>query len=128
MPKLIIKLPEEKDPVICICFEKLSDAQINQDLPTKFHMDTYQIRLMPVQYGMNIMLISSDNQRLYKNVEYEWNKLSWWIDYTKTRRSFVFCHVFEEAGAQKLVKTEGGKPFVLKVNGYSLVNQDQFTF
>jgi len=73
MPKLVTKLPEGKDPVICVCFEKEWDGRkLNEDLVLKFRHDVYQIRFMPTENDrMNLMLIGSENQRLYKDLTYD---------------------------------------------------------
>lgn len=124
MPKLVTKLPEEKDPCICICFEKIWDARkTNEDLRIKFSKDIYTVRLMPVEQRINLMLIGTDNQRLYKNLEYDYSKLTWWLNYTKDCKKFSFVHIIEEHGKHIMVKTqENNKPFILKVSGYHLVD------
>jgi hypothetical protein len=128
MLRLITKLPEEKDPVIAICFESEIEARnTNADLVAKFSKAVYQIRFMPTEgLRMNIMIISDQQQRLYKDVYYDEGKFFWWLDYTEKRRSYSFCHVIENAGQIKVVRIiEGNKSFVLKANAYILVNSER---
>ncbi len=122
MPKLVTKLPEEKDPCICICFEKLWDARkTNQDLRIKFSKDKYTVRLIPVEKRINLILIGTDNERIYKNLEYDYSKLMWWLEYTKDCKKFSFVHIVEEFGKHTMVTTqENNKPFVLQVSAYHL--------
>lgn len=131
MLKLITKLPEEKDPVICLCFEKEWDAQkTNADLVTKFRHDTYQIRFMPTEgCFMNLMLIGNENERLYKNIAYDYHKFIWWYEYTKNLKSFSFCHISEKFDKHIIARVvEGNRPFVLKSTGYVLVDHDRMGF
>lgn len=130
MPQLITKLPEGKNPVICIYFEKEWDTQkTNEDLVAKFAKDVYQVRLMPIADGtMNLMVISNDNQRLYKHLAYDYFKLQWWLNYTKGGVAFSFCHIIVEKDKHKLVRiVQRQKPFVLKVSGYTLADEEQLS-
>ena len=126
MPSLVTKLPEGKDPVICICFEKHFEAQkTNEDLVLKFSKDEYTINIWPTDSEsslVNLMLISLDdpkNQRLYKNLSFNYPKLEWWLKHTEHNTSdmkFKFTHIVSEFGKDRVVRTyDQRKLFVLNV-------------
>lgn len=125
MPNLIIKLAEEKDPAVLICFENEMDARkINSDLLEKFGKDVYSLRFMPQGRLMNLMVIGKDVERLYKNLTYDYNKFIWWLNYAKHSNSLTFCHVTQEFDKIKLANTwKDNKKFILKVDRYCLVEQ-----
>src|SRR5882672_9768208 len=115
MPSLVTKLPEERDPVICICFEKQSEAEkTNEDLVNMYSKDRYIVNIWPTDRQcnqINLMLISLDdakNQRLYRNLSFNHTKLEWWVKYTKNNMygtKFKFAHIINEFGKDRVVKT-----------------------
>jgi hypothetical protein len=122
---LIFKLPEEKDPVICLCFANEFEAQkTNQDLVEKWSHEIYSVRLMPGNNGgdiavLNLMLVGDNNQRLYKGLAFDQHKLNWWLQYVQGYKyvKFKFCHVVKKNDRITAVKAYGlNKWFVLKVS------------
>jgi hypothetical protein len=126
VPKVITKLPEGKDPCICICFEKIWDAQkTNEDLILRYSAEAYFIRLIPVDKNLNLLLIGKDQERLFKDLEYDYHNFLWWHGYTKGCQKLSFCHVVKDYDKIQLVKTfTDSKPFVLKVKAYVLASEE----
>lgn len=109
---LIVKLPEEKDPVICLCFSNEFEAQkTNADLFEKWKHETYQVTLMPNKFGqavlIDLLLVSPNNQRMYKGLAFDYGKLNWWLSFVKNYKStkIKFCHVFKKVDEAILVKS-----------------------
>jgi hypothetical protein len=122
MLQLITKLPEGKDPAICICFKDLLQAQkTNQDLRLHHSDEQYSVKFMPAGKLMSLMLISGTQQRLYLNMEYDYNKFLWWMKHTKGLTGYSFCHVYQEFDRIQLVNTQlEQKRFYLKVSYYTI--------
>lgn len=116
MLKLITKLPEEKDPVIAVCFEKEWEARKLNEHIINNPEGNYEIKLMPSENGINLMLIGEKHEVIYKNLNYDYFKLDWWLGYAKTKNRIKFCHVIEEFGKARVVRGfEKNKLFVLTV-------------
>lgn len=133
MPRLITKLPENKEPCICICFEWIVDAQkTNEDLVDNYSHDNYTVNIWPTtkeSKQVNLMLISKDHQRMYKNLEFDYDKLMWWVQYTANDRKFKFVHIISEHNKHTAIRTYNSrKLFVLKVTSYSIKGVEQFEF
>jgi hypothetical protein len=119
----IFKLPEEKDPVICICFSNEFEAQrTNADLFEKWRHELFTLTLFTTQQAdkalLNINLVSDNNQRLYKQLDFNFNKLHWWLQHTQGRDTkFKFCHTIKRFDKIEVIKpaNHASRYFVLNV-------------
>src|SRR5437899_2762419 len=72
------------------------------------------------------------NQRLYKNLSFDYSKLEWWIKFTQNSRGnfkFKFAHIVIESDKHKVVKTYNQKKlFVLNVNKYVIKDVQELAF
>jgi hypothetical protein len=120
---VLFKLPELKDPVICICFSNAFEAQrINADLFEKWRHEQYTLTLFATKHDasilLNIYLISDNNQRLYKHLGFDQNKLNWWLQRTQGNGTkYKFCHVTQKFDKIEVVKpaNHASRYFVLNV-------------
>lgn len=125
----IFKLPESKDPVIAICFSSKEEAQeTNSDLLEKHKGDKYAINIWRTQNLtqpiLNIMLLSSYNERLYKNLAFDYNQFQWWLRFTKGNKNelkFLFYHLYMQDNKPFIAKTKyTNRPFIFSVHRINL--------
>ncbi|MBL7901004.1 MAG: hypothetical protein JNK73_03340 [Bacteroidia bacterium] len=120
---VLFKLPELKDPVICICFSTVLEAQrTNADLFEKWRHEHYTLTLFATKLNanvvLNIYLISDNNQRLYKHLGFDQHKLNWWLQRTQGHGTkYKFCHVTQKFDKLEVVKpaNQGSRYYVLNV-------------
>lgn len=112
---VIFKLPEDKDPCICIVFRSAHKAETtNKALFEKWSHDLYTITLYPTTNEaklLNVMLVSPNNQVLYKNLNFDYHKLLWWLKFIENTKhiQFKFCHTYQVADKLIPVKFIGTK-------------------
>lgn len=125
---IIFKLPEEKDPVIAICFTNKEEAQThNADLIEKFKRDRYSLNVWATQsYSklLNVMLISDQNQRLYRDLAFNSGQFKWWLQFTDQNRhelKFKFYHLYIKENRPQLVNTQfTNTPFVITLHRFNI--------
>ena len=129
---IIFKLPEQQDPVIAICFKNKEEAQQhNADLIEKFKRDRYSLNVWTIKsYSklLNVMLISDQNQRLYKDLEFNSGQFKWWLQFTeqtKQELKFRFYHLYLKDNKPQLVNTQfTNTPFVLTLHRFNIKDKE----
>jgi hypothetical protein len=120
---IIFKLPELKDPVICVCFSNEFEAQrTNSDLFEKWRHELYSLTIFATKHNdkvlLNLYLISENNQRLYKHLDFDQNRLTWWLQRTQGRDTkYKLCHVIRKFDKLEVIKPANhqSRYFVLNV-------------
>ncbi len=108
--ELILKLPENKPPCICILFEREYDAQsLNYVFVTQHYRDNYKI-LFDIHRDGNLSLLfthpdKSGLRYRYENLKYDNDKLKRFIENTKECTQFTFCHIVNDKSRHRVVKT-----------------------
>ncbi len=108
--ELILKLPENKLPCICILFEKEYDAQkLNYMFVNNYSDRFYKVTFdIAVDGSLSILFVHSDISGLryrYENVKYDTEKLKRFIASTIHSEMFNFCHIFNHNDKHHVVKT-----------------------
>lgn len=125
---IIFKLPEQQDPVIAICFSDKQQAQeMNADLIEKYRKDKYSLNIWATKSYtnlLNVMLISDQHQRLYRDLDFNANQFTWWLKFTQQNKhdlKFKFYHLYLKDNRPYLVNTQfTNTPFVLTLHRFNL--------
>jgi len=108
--ELILKLPENKLPCICILFVKEYDAQkLNYMFVNNYSDHFYKVTFdIAFDGSLSILFVHPDISGLryrYENVKYDAEKLKRFIASTLYNEMFNFCHIVADKDKHRVVKT-----------------------
>jgi hypothetical protein len=129
--ELVLMLPENKPPFIGICFGRLGDELINQDLIFDHRKRTYSIIIEAFERHMNLRLVCKEivTVRFYNHVAYDPAQLKSWLYVIAADQNkyCMFAHLVGSKGNMRIATTTPGSlKFALRVKSCSLFTPESF--